>query len=403
MGIDTIFPPWAKEFLPGKIRYKIVYGGRGSAKSWTFARMLLVRASRVPIRVLCSRELQISIQDSVYQLLVDQIRALGQESKFYVQANRILSTCGSQILFKGLKGISNDASALKSLEGIDVLWIEEGQNVSAKSLEIIIPTIRKKHSEIWITMNPNLETDAVYQLIKNPPENSIIRKINFDQNPWFYETELPQEMEWSRKTDPDAYRHIWLGECRTNSDAQIFKNKFRIESFEVPPNAQLLHGADWGFSQDPTVLIQCYIQNRTLFVRKEMYKIGVEIDELPTFFRQIPESTRAVIHADNARPETISYMRRNQFNCVPAPKWNGSVEDGISFMKSFQEIVIHPDCPRTAEEFSLYSYKIDKISGAITTDIVDKNNHCIDSIRYALTGHIKARNNSTKMYLVQSI
>jgi phage terminase large subunit len=386
-------PEWCEPFF-APARYKVAHGGRGSGKSWAFARMLVIRAVQGPVRVLCARELQNSIQDSVHQLLVDQINALGLSGCFHILESKITSMTGSEFLFKGLRGMKNNAQAIKSLEGVDICWIEEGQTISAASFETLTPTIRKPGAEIWITMNPDQDTDPVYQLIKNPPEGSIIRRVNWQDNPWFEQTSLPEEREWMQRTDPDAYAHVWEGECRQNSDAQVLRGKYVVDTFKVLPDWDgPYQGADWGFSTDPTAFVRCWIGGRKLYIEAEAYGVGVEIDALPALFDAAhPQARQSITRADNARPETISYMQRHGYTrLVAADKWPGSVEDGVAFLRSFEQIVIHPNCKHTAEEARLYSYKTDRLTGDVLPTLVDKNNHAIDSIRYALAPLIRKR------------
>ncbi len=385
--IDQVIPPWAQPFLFRKARYKIAYGGRGSAKSWTFARMVVIRLALCTrrTRVVCARELQNSIDDSVHQLISDQIEALCVSHLFRVRQKSILGPHDSEIHFKGLRGIRNDASHLKSFEGADICWVEEGQTVSKASLETLTPTIRRPESEIWITFNPDQETDPVYQLAINPPPGSIVRKVNWDQNPWF-PPELELERQWMQRTDPDAYAHVWEGECRRYTDAQVLRGKWCVESFE--PNPLTWHGpyygADWGFAEDPSALIRCWIFEGRLYVEYEAYGVGVEIDELPALFDSVPGSRDHTIRADSARPETISYMRRQGFRMAPAKKGKGSVEDGVAHLRSYEQIVIHPRCRHAEEEARLWSWKVDKLSGDILPVLVDAHNHCWDAVRYAL-------------------
>ena len=382
--ITVDLPRWTQGFAD-PARYKIAYGGRGSGKSWAFARMLLLRAASQPTRILCARELQNSIQDSVHQLLSDQIRIMGLTGSFAVLEGKITSRCGSEFLFKGLRGMKNNAQALKSIEGVDVCWIEEGQTVSDASLKTLTPTIRKPGAEIWITFNPDQETDPVYRIAMDPPAGSWVRKVNYDSNPWFHETSLPDEMEWMRRTDADAYAHVWLGECRRFTDAQILRGKTRIEAFDPGPDWDgPYYGADWGFATDPTALVKLWIHDRNLYVEHEAYGVGVEIDHTPALFDTVPGSRTHIIRADSARPETISFMCRQGFSVTSADKGKGSVEDGIAHLRSYASIVIHPRCVHFAEEARLYSYKADRLSGDIMPVPVDAHNHLIDAARYAL-------------------
>ena len=373
-------------------RYKAYYGGRGSAKSWTFGRVLVTRAACEPIKILCGREIQKSIDDSVHALLVNQIESLGLTDYYDITKNSIKGIhSGSSIIYAGLR---HNAKEIKSKEGIDICWIEEAEGVSEESWKILIPTIRKPGSEIWLSFNPDDPKAPTYQrFVQNPPPGSIVRKVNYYDNPWFPEV-LRQEMEYDKRVDYEKYKHIWEGEPRVYTDAQVFHGKFTVEPFETPETSEFMFGADWGFAKDPTVLLRCFVLGRTLYIDHEAYGVGVEIDKTPKLFSEIPMSDKYASRADSARPETISYMKAHGFpRMEPVYKWSGSVMDGIEFIRSFEKIIIHPRCKHTADEFRLYSFKIHKQTGDILPDVEDKNNHCIDALRYALQPMIK-RNNS---------
>lgn len=369
-------------FLTKKARYKVAYGGRGSGKSWNVARTLLILAGVRPLRVLCARELQVSIRDSVHRLLADQIEAMGLDSFYQVKDKEIVARNGSMFIFEGLR---HNITKVKSMEGIDICWVEEAERVSEASWKVLIPTIRKSGSEIWVTFNPDDENDPTYKrFIKNSPPDAIVVKVNFDQNPWFTD-ELRKEMEYDFRVDPDSAAHIWGGECRKISDAQVLKGKWVIDTFDPSPDWNGPYfGADWGFSKDPTVLVKSYIHDRTLYIVEEAYGVGVEITETPALFDTVSGSRKHTIRADSARPETISFMKRAGFNVIPAKKGPGSVEDGIQHLRGYEKIVIHPRCKYTSQEARLYSYKVDKLTGDILPILVDANNHCMDAIRYSL-------------------
>jgi len=356
-------------------RYKVYYGGRGGGKSHAFAIALVSLSLKNPLRILCTREFQNSIADSVHRLIVDKIELMGLNNYFDITQTAITSAKGSQFIFKGLQRSINE---IKSTEGIDICWVEEAQTISERSWEILIPTVRKEKSELWISFNPENETDPTYQrFVVAPPPDSIIKKVNWDENPLFPEV-LEKERQYMLRVDPEAYQHVWEGFCRTVSDAQIFKGKYEVGTFDQPADqTRYYYGADWGFSQDPTALIRCFIQGENLYIDQEAYGIGVEIDDLPKFFQRVPGAQTWPIRADSARPETISHVKRRGFNVTAADKWSGSVEDGIAVLKSFNKIIIHERCKHTAEEFRLYSYKIDKQTEEILPIVVDKHNHCI--------------------------
>lgn len=384
-------PPFQSLFQPS--RYKVFYGGRGAGRSWSCARALLLMGVAKQLRILCARETQLSIADSVHKLLGEQVDILELSNFYDVQKSRIIGMNGTEFLFKGIK---HNPQEIKSTEGVDVAWVEEAQAVSENSWNILIPTIRKDNSEIWITFNPGEEADPTYQrFVLAPPPGAVVKKVNWHDNPWLPKV-LRDEMEYLRRVDYDAYLHVWEGEPRTISDAVVFKGKFTVDPFDTPADARFYFGADWGFSQDPTTLIRAFVKDRALYIDHEAYSIGCDIDKTPALFDAVPESRKWQIYADSARPETISYMKRAGFKITACEKWPGSVEDGIAFLRSFERIVIHERCKHTAEEFRLYKYKVDAQSGEVLPVIVDKHNHCTDSLRYALGRLIRQKKSTAR-------
>jgi len=386
--VITLAEPF--EDLNTPARYKVYYGGRGSGKSWHFARHLLIEAAKRPLRILCARELQVSIRDSVHRLLADQIEAMGLGSFYEIKNNEIVAINGSLFIFEGLR---HNITKIKSMEGIDICWVEEAERVSEDSWRVLIPTIRKPNSEIWVSFNPEQETDPTYvRFVKNPPPGSVVKKVGWKDNPWFPEA-LRKQMEYDYTVDPDSASHIWGGECKKISDAQVFKGKWIMEHFEPGPDwTGPYFGADWGFSKDPTTLVKCWVYENKLYIEHEAYGVGVEITETPALFDSIPGSRKHTIRADSARPETISHMRRSGFNIVGAKKGPGSVEDGVAHLRGYEKIVIHPRCKYTSQEARLWSYKVDKLTGDVLPVLVDANNHCMDAIRYALEPIMRPNN-----------
>jgi phage terminase large subunit len=330
----------------------------------------------------CYREVQRSIRDSVKRLLDDKISAMAALRGFYTSTDtEIRGANGSLFIFGGLR---SNPDAVKSTEGLDIAAVFEANRVSQRSWDLLVPTVRSNASEIWAEWNPELETDPVDHMFRGPqgpPPGSIVRRVSWEDNPFFPEV-LLQELQWDRLRDPDKYAHIWLGEYLRNSEARVFRN-WRVEPFETPYDAEFRFGADWGFSVDPTVLVRGFLKGRTLYIDKEAYKVGCEIDDTPALFDAVPGSRTWPITADNARPETVSYMRRAGFRITAAIKGPGSLEDGVAFLKSF-DIVVHPDCRHTADELALYSYNTDKLTGEVLPVLEDKENHTIDAIRYML-------------------
>lgn len=199
-------------FLFEPYQYKVAYGGRGSGKSWSFARALLVQGYAEPLRILCTREIQKSIKDSVHRLLADQIKDLGLADFYEVLETVIRGKNGTEFVFAGLQ--THTVESIKSYEGMDRVWIEEAHKVSKRSWDVLLPTIRKKGSQVWISFNPELESDETYQrFVLHPPPSSAVAKVNWSDNPWFHETTLPAQREHAQLTDPKGYKNIWEGEC----------------------------------------------------------------------------------------------------------------------------------------------------------------------------------------------
>lgn len=203
-------------------RYKVFHGGRGSGKSWGVARALLILARQKRLRILCTREVQKSIKDSVHALLSDQIQSLGFDADFQILETEIRCTrTGSVFLFAGLS--QHTVESIKSFEGCDIVWVEEAQTVSGKSWDVLIPTIRKPGSEIWITLNPQLETDETFQrFIANPPPDSVVVEMNYNDNPWFPAVLETERLHAQKTMKAEKYRHIWEGKCMPAVDGAIY-------------------------------------------------------------------------------------------------------------------------------------------------------------------------------------
>lgn len=221
--IETEIPEaFGDLFTPS--RYKIFYGGRGGAKSWNFAKALLIKGTEKPLRILCAREFQRSIAESVHSLLSDQIRQMGMQDFYEVQQTKITGANGTSF---GFAGLHHNITEIKGYEGADIAWVEEGQAVSARSWDILIPTIRKDASEVWVSFNPELEDDPTYKrFVKNPPANSIVKKVGWRDNPWFPDV-LRAEMEDLKERDPDAFQTVWEGNCRVTLDGAVYANEIR--------------------------------------------------------------------------------------------------------------------------------------------------------------------------------
>ena len=217
--------------LPAKLsglfqpkRYKVMHGGRGGGKSWAVAAALLVLAADRPLRILCAREVQKSMRDSVHRLLKDTIVRLGIESFFEVLDAEIRGLNGSLILFSGLQ--SHTVDSIKSFEGVDIVWAEEAHGISKRSWDVLIPTIRKDGSEIWMTLNPDMDTDETYQrFIATPSDDTWVCEINWRDNPWFPETLNQERLKSKRSQSAVDYDHVWEGKPRTVAEGAIYQHE----------------------------------------------------------------------------------------------------------------------------------------------------------------------------------
>lgn len=398
MKTPTIELPEYAADLWSPFRFLDWHGGRGAAKSRTVATGLVLQSAERHERVLCGREVQRSIKDSVKRLLDDEIDRLGLRPAFTSTESEIRGPNDSLFLFSGIKG---NANGIKSIEGVTTFWGEEAQAFSQSSLDTLIPTIRAPKSRLIFTWNPDLPSDPVDAMFRGeggPPPRTISREVNYDDNPWFPE-DLREQMEFDRARDFDKYLHIWRGQHRQNSEARVFKN-WRVEAFDSPANVEYRLGADFGFSIDPSCALRCWIDGRQLFVDYEAWGLQVEIVHLPALFMSIPDAERYWMTADSSRPETISHLRQNGFpRIAPALKGARSLEEGVEFLKSY-DIVVHPRCQHLIDELTLYSYKVDTLTGQVTAALDDKNNHMIDALRYAVEGARRALANKPKVVSV---
>jgi phage terminase large subunit len=377
-------------FLFEPHQYKVAYGGRAGGKSWSFARALVILAAQRKLRILCCREIQKSIADSVHKVLVDQIDTLGLRDKYIVTATSIRGVNGSEFFFSGLK---TNLMSIKSMESIDIVWVEEAQSVSAESIGILIPTIRKEGSELWFSFNPYLEVDEVYKMfVASKPEGAKVVRIGWEDNPWLSSVSR-KDKDNAYENDPDAANHIWGGDIIRNNEAQVLCGKWRVESFEPDEDEWdgPYFGIDWGFGTTPTVMIKCWAYTKSmdppekeLYIEYEAQGIGIDIVDTPELFDTIPDARLYTARADCARPETISHMVKHGYKKVTAcEKYPGSVEDGIEFLRSFKSIIIHPRCKLTVDQAKLYMYKVDR-GGNLLPIVAKKHDDVWDATRYAL-------------------
>lgn len=393
-ALEIATPRWGVPFL-GPAPYKAVKGGRASGKSHFLCENAIERSLMdVTLSVVCIREVQKSLQFSSKRLLENKIRAFKAENHFDIQNNCIRRRnrsggSGGYFIFQGMQ--DHTADSIKSLEDFRVGIVDEANRLSALSLRLLRPTImRGKGAELWFGWNPDQPTDPVDAFFaENPPEGAVIAHVNYDQNP-FLSDELRAEIAHDRKGDPDMFAHVWEGAYNVKNHAQILNGKWEVAEFDTPADAEFLFGADWGFSVDPTVLLRLFIKDNCLWIDQELFKVGLELDQTGPAFKSIPGADKHRIRADCSRPETISYVKRTaNLDVIAAEKWQGSVEDGIAYLRKFQRIYIHERCKRTAQEARLWSYKTHRLTGDVLPEVADGNDHTWDAARYALSPLIR--------------
>lgn len=362
-------------------RYVVAWGGRGSGKSWSVASYLILKALEEKCIILCTREHQISVKDSVHHLLEETISRLELSDYFVILDREIRCKNGSKFIFSGLQNIKN----IKSKEAIKYVWIEEADNLNKVTFEIVDPTIRVDDSQIIMVFNLQFLDDYPYtNFVLKERDDTLVINANYYDNP-FLSKALIMQKDYAKANDIELYNHVWGGQARQVSDALVFKNKYVSEYFEVPEDVIFYFGSDFGYSKDPATLIKSFIVGNELFICDECYEVGVEIDDLSAFYDRIYDRNVGwMIIADSQRPDTISHIRNKGFNIKGAKKGAGSVEDGVKHLKSFKRIVIHPRCKNTMDEFNRYSFKVDPRTGNILPILVDKFNHIIDALRYSL-------------------
>lgn len=399
-------PPKLIPVFSGSARYRGARGGRGSAKTRSFAQMTAVRAymfaqAGVSGVILCGREYMNSLEDSSMEEVKQAIRSVPWLDAYFEIGEKYIRTRNRRVSYT-FTGLRHNLDSIKSKARVLIAWIDEAENVSEIAYQKLLPTVRENDSEVWLTWNPELDGSPTdLRFVKNPPPNSKLVELNYTDNPWFPDV-LEQERRNDReRLDDQTYAWIWDGAYRENSEAQVLAGKYRVAEFDPAAGWDGPYfGLDWGFSQDPTAGVKLWVHDHRLWVEYEAGKIGLENDDIAAFMiARLPGIEQHVTRADSARPETISHVkskgrdgqRANLPRLQGVEKWKGSVEDGIAHLRSYKEIVIHPRCVQTLREARLYSYKVDRLTGDVLTDIVDANNHYMDAMRYALQPMIKRK------------
>jgi len=363
-------------------RYKALFGGRGNGKSIGISTALAMIAHGSKKRIVCGRQFQNSIRDSSKSTIENRIEALGLQREFNVTHNEIVHRRnGSRFTFVGLE---RNKDSIKSLDDVDIFWIEEARNMSNESLEILIPTIRKPGSEIWASWNPVFPDDPIDAFFRgsHPPRNAYIRKVNISDNPWFYASPMALEMERMKQANYQRYKHVWLGEYDELDDSRIFTN-WSVGRMPISDRDRPYFGLDFGFSGDPSALMKLYVfeKLKTIYISQEMYG-RFTLTELPEMMNTVDEVRKYPIVADNSRPEDIHFLRTKGFNCVASKKGAGSIRTGINWLLGYK-IVIAPECVNMQNEARLYSWQTDKLTGKVLPVTCDADNHGWDAVRYA--------------------
>ena len=402
--------PSKLDFLFEPHRYKVAYGGRGSGKSWSMARALLIKAANEPTRVLCAREIQKSIKQSVHTLLNDQIQSLGLGAFYEVLESEIRGINGSTFSFTGLA--TNTVESIKSFEGCDIVWVEEAQTVSKKSWDILIPTIRKPNSEIWISFNPNIDTDDTYQrFVVEPPENAKVVKVNYTDNPWFPEV-LEIERQHSLKTNPD-YANIWEGDCKAAVDGAIYANEIReaqegnrITTVPYDPMMKVHVVMDLGWNDSMSVIL-CqkgisdlriigYIEDdhRTL----DSYSAQLKNLSYNWGTMFLPHDGQSKDFKHGISAEDI--MKKLGWDIRIVPKQD--IESGIKVARmNFHRIYFDKSAQRLVECLKNYRRSINSATNEPGAPLHDEFSHGADAFRYLCTSIDSMKNESWSKEKIQ--
>lgn len=436
---DALISLRLQNILSTKYAVIILKGGRGSGKTKAFSKVMTELIRYEGKRCVALRETLNSIQDSVYQEIVDECDSRHIVGKHMtILHNKIKSAISAgALIFRGMK---SNITGIKGLAGHDIAWMEEIEDVSQISLDTLKPTIFRNDAvelpQIWGSFNPRNDDDPSYTDLIEPYESrmidgvydsftdptydpekhvpTLIIEMNHNHNPWFGNL-MRMEMATMKERDYDRYLWIWEGKFYNNSHEVVLHGKCEIESFDLNPNWTRRIGADFGFSQDPSTLIDCYHDESQdiLYIYDEAYGAGVELYDLGMFYAGkagcLPDQVMAYdleyadkypgidgveferIWCDESRPDTISMLRKKHgLNTKGAPKGPGSIEDGVTWLRGRRKIVIHPRCKNVIFETKNYKYKIDPKTERITSAIVDDHNHTIDAIRYAMNYEIRA-------------
>lgn len=392
-GARVAIPP-AFEALLEPHRYKVFYGGRGSAKSWTYATVLVAQAASRPLRILCTRESMNSIRESVHELLASRIRTLGLEAaaQFTIGDTYIRHANGSEFLHAGLR---QNVSKVRSLEAVDICWCEEAANILKHSWEVLIPTIRKDDSEIWVSFNPELETDATYtRFVLDPPTDAIVKHVTFRDNPWFPQT-LRQEMEDLQRKDPDAYAHVYGGECRYTLDGAIFAKELRdaqdegrITQVHYDPTKPVDVYVDLGYADSTAIWLAQHIASEIRFIdyiedtQRPFSDYLHELHARQYIYRTLwlPHDAKAKSLGTGRSIEEIARNAGWRVRIVPRL----TIADGINAARTLFPVMWFDKskCSDGLQNLRRYRYDVDAEGRFSRNPLHDDASHGADALRY---------------------
>jgi phage terminase large subunit len=402
--------PRKLRFLFEVKRYKVAYGGRGSAKSWSFARALLLLGSESPLRILCAREIQKSIKQSVHTLLSDQIKALGLGAFYEILDNEIRGENGTLFVFSGLS--THTVESIKSYEAIDIVWVEEAQTVSKRSWTILIPTIRKDGSEIWISFNPEMDTDETYvRFVEDPPEESIVEKVNYTDNPWFPEVLEKERLEAKRKLPKDEYENIWEGACKATVDGAIYANEVRdaqeagrIRLFPYEPRLKVHVVCDLGWNDSMFIaLVQRDMSSLRVIKtiqddHRTLDSYSAELKDLRLNWGKLwlPDADGDTGNIQSGGLSAKSIFKKLGWEAELVP--DIGVEEGIRIARmTFPRVYFHkPDTLPLINALKRYRRHINKTTNEPSAPLHDQWSHGADCYRYICIAADRMENEARK-------
>ena len=397
----SIIPKLIPVFSKKNVMYRCAWGGRGSGKTRTFAVMAAIRGYMYAEQgisgvILCGREFMNTLADSSMEEIKQAIKEVPFLNDYYDLGESYIRSKNKMIDFI-FSGLRHNLDSIKSKARILLCWVDEAESVSQSAWDKLLPTIRGiDEAETWVSWNPEkrgspCDTLFRHDKIYDPDTGELIgvgAEINWRDNPKFPKVLDIQRRLAKRNMSPEKYEWIWEGAYLEMSEAVVFKGKFEVKEFE--PDLRRWNGPyqglDFGFANDPTAGVQCFINANILYIYRDFSKVELELDDTTRYaLHHIPDFDKYPIIADNARPESISHLKRKGLPRIEAcKKGKGSVEDGVAYIQSFDKVIIHPSCTATIQEFKTYSYKTDRLTGEVLPILLDENNHNLDALRYAL-------------------